>query len=141
MNVEINGRAYRIEFSYRRSAERIGKPKTMGGVSACAIVGDGSAFDSPSRQSDNDPPRFIALGAVVCGSADRWVRRDARMRAFYRCVMDCGLLKFDRLAFFNWFRWRWPEPAKQERKARFKPTQEEIERRRKAARAMKAGRA
>jgi hypothetical protein len=139
MRATINGRLYRIEFSYRR---RAGKKATLArnspieGLSSCAIVCDGYADGFNAA----DSPRFVSVGSAVCSSSDNWSRTIGRAAAFVEAIRQCGILRNEKEAFARWFLERWPEPVKPAPKPRFKPSEEEIELTRKVKRALKESR-
>src|SRR5580692_2417942 len=102
MTAQVEGRAYRVEFSYRR---REGKRATLArnspieGVTCCAIVAD-------------DEPRLISVAAAVCSAGDNWSRREGRLLAFQRAVNECGILRPLWPAFAAWFVERFPQPVR-----------------------------
>jgi len=63
MIATINGKRYRIQFSYRFGYG--GKPinERFRGISACAIVQDGEPF-------------IVSVGSAVCSLSDQWSRRE-----------------------------------------------------------------
>lgn len=120
----VNGRAYRVEFSYRR---RSGKRPTLArnspieGLTACAIV-----LDGPLEYED--PPGLVAVAAALCSAGDNWSRREGRRQAFHRAVYECGPLRAEESAWLAWFRQRFPEPAKKAPRVKQTLTREEVER-------------
>lgn len=125
MTATINGKRYRIEFSYRR---RTGKKASLArnspieGLSACAIVSDGGA----GGYAPNAP--VVAVAASVCSAGDNWSRAAGRRQAFERAIDDCGILRKDKEAFDAWFRERFPasEPTRRERPVPITDTEKRI---------------
>jgi hypothetical protein len=135
MTAVINGSRYRIEFSYRRREGKrasLARNSPIAGVTACAIVSDWATTFLP-------PPALISVAASVCSTSDNWSRRVGRFSAFERAVMDCGMLREQKDAFLAWFAERFPQPKKVDRRLKFAPSPEEIERRKQQGRARKAG--
>jgi hypothetical protein len=115
VNATINGKRYRIEFSYRFG--RNGRPIGPGvrGTSSCAIVQD-------------DDLHAVAIGTAVCSLSDQWSRQRGRTKAFLRAVAGCSLLKWQTAEFATWFNERWPVKEAQAKVVKRRLSPEMVER-------------